>query len=102
MIIKGQDSNYSYDLVCALYTQSRVTGSHSETTQPFTDQSTVVNKKEFSDGCRGYVGPERKKEKWDTETERRKGRKEERTLLETPHKTEWHRMEWRGEAVTGI
>lgn len=38
------------------------------------DQSTVVNKKEFSDGYRGYVGPERKK-KWGTERGRGKAEK---------------------------
>lgn len=64
----------------------------------------MVNKKESSDGYRGSVGPERKEEKWGTERERRKGRKEERMLLETPHRvpTDWHRVEWREEAITGI
>lgn len=59
------------------------------------DQSTMVNKKESRDGYRGYVGPERKKEKWSTVRERRKGRKEERMLLETPPGQTG--IEWSGE-----
>lgn len=46
----------------------------------------MVNKKESSDSYTGSVGPERKEEKWGTDRERRKGRKEERMLLETPHR----------------
>lgn len=61
----------------------------------------MVNKKESRDGYRDYVDPERKKEKWSTVRERRKGRKE-RMLLETPPRTDQHRMEWRGGVITGI
>lgn len=57
----------------------------------------MVNKKESSDGYRGSLGPERKEEKWGTERERRKGRKEERMLLETPHESPQTGIEWSGE-----